>query len=562
MARLDKLKSNKKLLGLTISVIILFIGVLPLLILTFVPELKHSYIIEPIALESEDNIYISAFKYTPVGEKSHGGVVVSHSFFGNKLNMQPLSIELVKRGFTVINIDFRGHGASGGNFYRSETIKDIKAAVDYIEQNLPYISEIGLVGHSLGAETALRFSNLYPEKINATVSIGAIIDNVTSISNLFIAAGLYDTGFTEEKILEILSSYTGVQEPVIDQLYSGDFNGGNNTKAFISPFSGHLTEIMDSAILFQTVQWFEQAFNGGLGNDVFITATILQVSSFIALAGVILLNAFIILYLRQYLFKDKFAFPEKDILKEFKEISYKKLSLYYTIPVVIIQIIFFLVLSEILMGIIPFSTTYITLTLIIGAAVGIYIVYNFILLSTEKEFSIKDFFLKFKSMLSKNSGRSILYGIIVSILVIVSIGGIWHWSVQNSLPTFDGISRMLLIILISFPFFLIKEFYYRNVQGRLKILSRYDEYIVMVGIGIIMDNLFIFFIILVGKMNLAYIPAYVLYLLGWVIFSIIQHSSATYVYMNSGRNILGSAVFISILYSWMLVVFFPTYGFL
>jgi pimeloyl-ACP methyl ester carboxylesterase len=562
LVRLKKIKLNKRNLGLVISVIIIFVGVIPLLILTFVPELKHSYTIEPLALESEDNIYISAFKYTPKWGKSHAGVVVGHSFFGNKLNMQPLSIELVKRGFTVINIDFRGHGASGGGFLRPDVINDMKAAVDYIEHNLPYISEIGLVGHSLGAEVALRFSSIYPEKINATVAIGAITDNITSVSNLFIATGQYDTGLPEEKILEVLRTYTGQENVVVDELYFGDFTGGNNTKGFISPFSGHLTEIMDSVILFQTVQWFEQAFNGELGSDVFITATILQAFSYVALFGIILLNAILVIYISNYLFKDKTEYPEKELLKEFRGVSYRKLILYYTVPVGLIQFLFFLSLTDISIGVIPFSTTSITLSLIIGAAIGIFIVYNFFLLNWKEQFSIKDFFRKIKSMVSKNSGRSIIYGMLVGSLVILSIAAIWHWSVQNSLPTLEGFGRMILIILISFPFFLIKEFYYRNVQGRLKILSRYDEYIVMVGIGVTMDNLLILFIILIGNVNLAYIPAYALYLLGWVIFSIIQHCTVTYVYMNSGRNILGSAMFISIIYSWMLVVFFPSYGFL
>ncbi|MBY8985569.1 MAG: alpha/beta fold hydrolase [Candidatus Lokiarchaeota archaeon] len=562
MVNLKNLKSNKRKLGLLISLTVVSIGVIPLLILTFVPELKHSYTIEPMILESEDGIRISAFKYTPEGQKNHGGVVVGHSFFGNKLNMQPLSIELVKRGFTVINIDFRGHGASGGSFYYNELIKDIKAAVDYIEQNLTYISEIGLVGHSLGAQLALSFSNLYPEKINATVAIGSLTSNINNISNLLIAAGLFDSGLSENKILEILRSYTGQEDVVVGQIYSGDFNGGKNIKGYISPFSGHLTEIMDSSILFQTVQWFEQAFNGELGRDVFITATILQVSSYVALFGIISLIGILILYIRDYLFKDKILYPEKDLLEDFNSASYKRLLLYYTIPVVTIQFIFYIILSDLTMGMIPFTTATITLSLIIGSAIGIFIVYNFLLLNWEEQFSIKDFFIKIKSMISQNSGRSIIYGILVGILVILSIAAIWHWSVQNSLPTLEGLGRMVLIILISFPFFLIKEFYYRNVQGRLKMRSKYDEYLVMVVIGIIMDNLLILFILFIGRSNLAYIPAYALYLIGWVIFSIIQHCSVTYIYMNSGRNILGSAIFISIFYSWMLVVFFPTYGFL
>ncbi len=562
MANLKKLKSNKKKLGLIISISIIIIGVVPLLILTFVPELRHSYTIEPLALESEDNIYISAFKYTPKGEKSHGGIVVGHSFFGNKLNMQPLSIEFVKRGFTVINIDFRGHGASGGNFYRSELIKDMKAAVDYLEYNLSYISEIGLVGHSLGAEVALKLSNAYPDRINATAAIGATTGNITSVSNLFLAAGEYDTGLSEEIMLDVLRSYTGEENVVVGQMYYGDFNGGNNIQGFISPFSDHLTEIIDSAIIYQTVQWFEQAFNGELGSDIFITATILQVFSYVALFGVIVLNAVLVIYISTFIFKNRKFFPEKEILKEFGSLSYKKLSLYYTVPVVVIQFIFFLFLSDITLDIFPFSTTSITLLLIVGAAVGIILVYNFLLLNLSEKFSIRDFFLKIKLMCSKNSGRSVIYGTLIGLQVIFSIAAIWHWSVQNSLPTLEGIGRMILITLISFPFFLIKEFYYRNVQGRLNILSRYDEYIVMVGIGIIMDNTLIIFIIIIGRINLAYIPAYVLYLLGWVIFSIIQHASVTYVYMHSGRNILGSTIFISIFYSWIVVVFFPSYGFL
>ncbi|MFW9821757.1 MAG: alpha/beta hydrolase family protein [Candidatus Thorarchaeota archaeon] len=561
MSLVKKIRSNKKILGLGISAIIIIIGVIPLLILTFVPELKHSYTIEPIALETEDNVYISAFQYTPRGEKSHAGVIVGHSFFGSKLNMQPLSIELVKRGFTVINLDFRGHGASGGKFYRKDLIRDMKAAVDYIE-NIPYISEIGLVGHSLGAEVVLNFARLNPGKINATVAIGAVTDNMTTIPNLLIATGLYDQGLTEEKILEILREYTGLENVVIDQLYFGDFNSGNNTMGYISPLSGHLTEIMDPAILYQTVQWFEQAFNGALGNGVFITATILQVFSYIALFGVILLNAILILYLKSYLFKDKIEYPEKDVLKEFRKISYKKLLLYYSVPVVFIQFMFFLFLSDIITGTIPFSTTSITLSLIVGATIGIFIVYNFLLLNWQDQFSIKDFFIKVKSMMVYKPGKSLIYGTLIGVAVILSIAAIWHWSVQNTLPTLEGLWRMLLILLVSFPFFLVKEFYYRNVQGRLNVFSHYDEYIIMVGMGIIMDNLLILFIIIIGKINLAYIPAYALYLLGWVIFSIIQHGSVTYVYMNSGRNILGSTMFTSIFYAWMLVVFFPSYGFL
>jgi hypothetical protein len=142
------------------------------------------------------------------------------------------------------------------------------------------------------------------------------------------------------------------------------------------------------------------------------------------------------------------------------------------------------------------------------------------------------------------------------------MAAIWHWSVQNTLPTIRGVGRMIILTLLSFPLFLIRELYFRNVQGRLVNLKPYEEYILMLGIGIFMDNFLIISIFIIGKINLAYFPPYALYLLAWVIFSIIQNSTVTWVYIHSGRNLLGSTIFISILYSWMIVVFFPSYGFL
>lgn len=562
MVTLKNLRSDKKKLGLFVSISILCIGVIPLLILTYIPELKNLYTIESLALESEDGVYISAYKYTPKGEKSHGGIVVGHGFFGSKLNMQPLSIELVKRGFTVINIDFRGHGASGGAFYRSKLILDMKAAVDYLEYSLSYITEIGLVGHSLGAYVALALSQTYPYRINATIAIGAVSSNITNISNFLLASGRYDPGLTEEKILEVLRSYTGREDVKVGELYYGDFNDGNNTKGFISPFAGHLTEVVDYAIIYQTIQWFEQAFHGEKGSNIFITATALLIFSYVSLAAVIALNSILVVYVSNYLFKHRVILPEKDILEELGEASIRKLILYYTIPVELIQIAFFLSLSGISTENLAFSTTTITLLLIIGAAIGSFIIYNFLLLNWEEQFSFKDLFIKIKRMCSIKPGRSILFGISIALISILSIAAIWHWSVQNTLPTIRGAGKMILLTLLSFPFFLIREFYFRNVQGRLKTSNKYEEYFTMVGIGIFMDNFLIVSIILVGKLNLAYLPPYALYLLAWVIFSIIQNITVTWVYINSGRNILGSTIFISIFYSWMIVVFFPSYGFL
>jgi pimeloyl-ACP methyl ester carboxylesterase len=562
LSPLKNLRSDKKKIGIIISILILIIGVIPLLIFTYIPELEISYTIEPISLKSEDNIYISAFKYTPKGKKSNGGIIVSHSFLGSKLNMQPLSIELAKRGFTVVSIDFRGHGASGGNFYRGRVIKDMMAAVNYFDNNVSYVSEIGLVGHSLGAEVAITLSRQQPSKINATVAIGGISEDIKGVSNLLMATGIYDPGFREENLLEMLRKYTGNAYVEVGMSYYGDFQNGNNTKGFLSPFSGHLTEVVDPAIIFQTVKWFEFAFHGEVVGEIFITATFLMISSYIALFGVILLSSILIIYLGNFIFKNKTVYPEKNLLRGLRGITTRKMLLFYTVPVMIFQFIFYLALTNIYSGSATLSTTRITLTLVIGAAIGTFLIYNFILLNRLDKFSYRDLFFKIKKMCSVKPLHSLIFGTLSALLLILSIAAVWQWSVQKILPTIIEIGEILLILIISFPFFLMKEFYFRSVQGQLKTVNKSEEYGAMVILGFVMDNLLILFIILIGRVNLAYLPAYALYLLVWVIFSIIHQVAVSFIYLWSGRNILGSTIFLSIFSAWMLVVFFPSYGFI
>ena len=557
-----KLRSNKKRLLLLISISLIIIGLIPHLILINISNSYYSYTIEPLSLESEDGTYISAFKYTPKGEKNHGGIVVGHYFTGNKYHMHPLSIELVKRGFTVINIDFRGHGTSGGTILNSEFINDMNAAVDYLEYNLPYITEIGLVGHSLGARIALALARAYPNRINATVAIGKLPSNVTGISNLLMAIGKFEHFVTEEDLLEALRMYTGQENVKIGEIYYGDFNGGNNTKGFIGSFSEHLFEVMDPSIVYQTVQWFEQAFNGGIANDIFITVPFFQIFSYISLFGIILLSFTLIVYLSNFLFKYKISYPEKELYDKARETSIYNLISYYAIYVILIGFLIFLVLSNILKGVISLTTTSLILTLTIGTAIGTLIIFNFLILHKQEKLSIKSFPLKIREMCLTNSRRSMIYGVLAGLLIIFSFAITWHWTPQNILPSLSEILTMIGIILISFPFFLIKEFYFRNVQGGLKTSNRSIEYFTMVCIGIFMDNFLIVMIKFFSWINLVYMPKNALYLSVWVVFSILQQFTTTWVYMWSGRNILGSTIFLSIFYAWMSIIYLPSFGFL
>ncbi|MBD3230952.1 MAG: hypothetical protein GF329_22425 [Candidatus Lokiarchaeota archaeon] len=115
MSFFDFFKSNKKITGIIISGILIISGVIPLIIFTFFADINHPYTIKQVSLTTDDNVNINALVYRPNNMSgNHPGVVIGHGFTGNALHMQLLAIEFVKREFVVININFRGHGNSGG----------------------------------------------------------------------------------------------------------------------------------------------------------------------------------------------------------------------------------------------------------------------------------------------------------------------------------------------------------------------------------------------------------------------------------------------------------------
>ena len=116
--------------------------------------------------------------------------------------------------------------------------------------------------------------------------------------------------------------------------------------------------------------------------------------------------------------------PEKEILEGLNKATIRKLILYYTVPVELIQIVFFLFLSRISPEAVSYSTTSITLLLIIGAAIGSYLVYNLLLLNWEERFSIKDMFIKIKRMCSNTFSFNSIWDYCRSSLNIIYSGNL------------------------------------------------------------------------------------------------------------------------------------------
>ena len=127
---------------------------------------KNDFIKEDISLAREDGLKISAAIYKPQQEKGpfpallllHGNYPQGQSY----PLYQVLAQELAHKGYLVMTVDFAGYGSSEDPFARLEATDvtlelETKAALDHLVQQADVQpGSIGIIGHSMGADPALR----------------------------------------------------------------------------------------------------------------------------------------------------------------------------------------------------------------------------------------------------------------------------------------------------------------------------------------------------------------------------------------------------------------------
>ncbi len=110
------------------------------------------------------------------GERGNPTIIFCHEFGADKSFCVPYSSFLLENGYNVLSFDFRGHGQSlsqNGYVPRPWTtlkeIDDLLGAVRYIKERKDTGEDIGVLGISRGAVTAVTSSPFAPE-IKAIVS--------------------------------------------------------------------------------------------------------------------------------------------------------------------------------------------------------------------------------------------------------------------------------------------------------------------------------------------------------------------------------------------------------
>jgi pimeloyl-ACP methyl ester carboxylesterase len=96
-----------------------------------------------------------------------------HGLTGNLAVWHLKIIPMLMDRFRILTYDLRGHGYSDmppTGYSATDMANDLKELLDGLE-----IEEVDLVGHSFGADIALYFSLLYPERVRKVVAIEAAI---------------------------------------------------------------------------------------------------------------------------------------------------------------------------------------------------------------------------------------------------------------------------------------------------------------------------------------------------------------------------------------------------
>ncbi|HWC25438.1 MAG TPA: alpha/beta hydrolase [Solirubrobacteraceae bacterium] len=100
--------------------------------------------------------------HRPIGAGPHPVVVVLHGGYWQppytKLITRPLCVDLARRGFAALNVEYRRLGREGGGW--PQTFDDVATAIDYLAA--PALRDAGvdvervtLLGHSAGGQLAL-----------------------------------------------------------------------------------------------------------------------------------------------------------------------------------------------------------------------------------------------------------------------------------------------------------------------------------------------------------------------------------------------------------------------
>lgn len=115
------------------------------------------YPVEKITKQTSDHVSICAYFWRSEDTFCENAVILVHGFMDSAAGMTYLAEEYHRRGFSVLSIDCRGHGASGGKYITMgyKDADDIIQWISVVQEKLGQGVKIILHGVSMGASAVI-----------------------------------------------------------------------------------------------------------------------------------------------------------------------------------------------------------------------------------------------------------------------------------------------------------------------------------------------------------------------------------------------------------------------
>ncbi|MFX1456895.1 MAG: alpha/beta hydrolase family protein [Promethearchaeota archaeon] len=446
----------------------------------------ESYIVYERVIFESSNATLYANLYHPVKhvnfQQKSPLIIFAHGL-GSQKDLDPrVSIEFTKRGFYVASIDYRGDGESGGHlldinpntYMNRKNVPSIGQDCSKLLDTLSHmkffaninVSQIGLIGHSLGGMVALM-NGVFDDRFKVTVTWAGLINfsasffgitedhpfmkyipakiiNESNPSNLMVIQSIYDTIVPFEDNALVAKNLTNCK---LTEIKSHLFGGPHY--------------LFSDEVISETINWFELKFF----NSVTINGPI-RLSYFMnyVLIGLSFIGLFLtILSIMKYSFK---YFSIKDYSKVVRNVTkpdpinrHQYIKNYF---IVILCFIGFLTLWILMMKLIRIMSLLIT-PIIFLLIYFFYILIKYIItaevkgekISTYIELRLKD---EIKSQFQKNV---ILYSLLCTSLFLLFYT---VFSLGYPFAFFIPVNVLAYILTFEiYPFYLSMEIFYRKI---------------------------------------------------------------------------------------------------
>lgn len=121
----------------------------------------HAEDMTKVTLHTEDNLNLNAWYKSAAPQKP--SVIIFHGNAGHIGTRAPLARALIKQGFGVLLLDYRGYGGNPGSPTEQGLYQDARAGMQFLKQHHIPLSKTVLYGESLGTGVATQMATEYPK---------------------------------------------------------------------------------------------------------------------------------------------------------------------------------------------------------------------------------------------------------------------------------------------------------------------------------------------------------------------------------------------------------------